>query len=46
MAPFVVAIVHGLITVKDKVKTERQHAVLIDTGATESCISEAFVSEE
>ena len=39
-------IVHGLIAVKDKGKREQQHAVrfLIDTGATESCISEAFVS--
>ena len=31
---------------KDEVKKEQQHAVrsLIDTGATESCISEAFVN--
>ena len=45
-APDLDTIVHGLITVKDKVKTERQHAVkfLIDTGATKSCISEAFVN--
>ena len=46
-APDLDIIGHGLImiTVEDKVKQERQHAVrfLIDTGATESCIAEAFV---
>ena len=45
-APDLDTIVHGLITVKDKVKKERRHAIrfLIDTGATESCILEAFVN--
>ena len=44
-APDLDTIVHGLIAVKGKGKGEQQHAVkfLIDTGATESCISEAFV---
>ena len=46
-APDLDTIVHGLIAVKAKGKQEQQHAVrfLVDTGATESCISEACVSE-
>ena len=45
-APDLDTIIHGLITVEGNVKKERQHAIrfLIDTGATESCIAEAFVN--
>ena len=46
-APDLATIVHGLIAVKAKGKQQQQHVVrfLVDTGATESCISEAFVNE-
>ena len=46
-APDLDTIVHGLIAVRAKGKQEQQHAVrfLVATGATESCISEAFVND-
>ena len=46
-APNLDTIVHCLITVKEKVKKEQQHAVrfLIDTGATESCIQKLLSLE-
>ena len=46
-APDLDTIVHGLIAVKSKGAQDKQHPVrfLIDTGATESCISQSFVAK-
>ena len=46
-APDLDTIVHGLIAVKSKGAQDKQRPVrfLIDTGATESCISQSFIAK-